>query len=396
MTAASLATIEVGAPALDAPAVAEALEGALAFCHPAVRGVTVDRATGCVRVSVAGPAAEVDAVRAAVARVVELSAAAHRFVPQLEPLWRRAAAGRWTDGDGALARFCDRFVRPLGPGQWALIGPAARLRAALDRRLAAIAAAAGAEAWHLPSIESTDHLLPRTGYLASHGQYVTWGVHLSPEVGSLERFTRAAREEQLGFPRAEHQVQPTGFILEPLVCHNVYRALAGARLDGACAITALGNCYRFEGHRFAPLVRQWEFSMREAVLLGPGDGIRRLREQLLADSLALCEELDLAATLEVATDPFFVSEAGAAHAFQAMQATKLELRIALGAGQASAAASFNLHGEHFSEPMDLRDRDGRLVETACVGWGLERWLAGFVARWGADPGGWPDLEWLRL
>src|SRR4029079_5016240 len=130
-------------------------------------------------------------------RVAELSLASYRFVPDSEPLWTRAPGGashiahlagvRHTApaqpgprGDIAhLAAVRERALVELGPGQFVLTGPAATLRASIDARFQRLALACGAEPWHLPSIESTGDLLPRVGYLASHGQHVTWGVHLT-------------------------------------------------------------------------------------------------------------------------------------------------------------------------------------------------------------------------
>jgi hypothetical protein len=73
-----------------------------------------------------------------------------------------------------------------------------------------------------------------------------------------------------------------------------------------------------------------------------------------------------------------------------MGSTKVEFKLRIDDGVRTAAASFNRHGRHFSEPMDIRAEDGGdPAETACAGFGLERWMAAFVARWGAEPGGWP-------
>ena len=82
-------------------------------------------------------------------------------------------------------------------------------------------------------------------------------------------------------------------------------------------------------------------------------------------------------------------EAASARTYQALRSTKLELSLALGDGRAIAGASFNLHGTHFTEPMAIVDEHGQRLETACVGWGIERWMAAVVARWGAEPDGWP-------
>jgi len=371
--------------AAPAPALA-GLEADLAFCHPAIEAVLAVGAGGIAVRAAPHDEAEAESVRREVKRVAELSIASYRFVPDSEPLWTRRAGG--DSNLGALAGFRERFMVDLGPGQYALIGPAAALRSSIDARFQDLAVACGAEPWHLPSIEATGDLLPRVGYLASHAQHVTWGVHLTPRFDSLRRFAADARRSGATAPGAEHEVTPAGFILEPVVCHNVYRALAGARLDGTRLITALGSCYRFEGCRFAPLLRQWEFSMREAILIGPPEPLRRLRERILAATLEVASQLDLGGALEIATDPFFVSEAGSARAFQAMQSTKLELRLDLGGGAATAAASFNLHGTHFSEPMDIRGPGGELLETACVGWGIERWMAALVARRGPEPSAW--------
>ncbi|MBK9035574.1 MAG: hypothetical protein IPL61_30675 [Myxococcales bacterium] len=363
---------------------AQGLDGDLAFAHPAIVGVDqIDRARGRVAVRLAPtPVDDADVARQ-VAAAVTASLASFRLVATTEAAWQRTAPV----DDAALAAFVAANVLTLGPGQYALRGPAAQLRAALDRRLAALAAEVGAEPWHLPSIESTSDLLRLTGYFSSHPQHVTWGFHLPPRFEDLKAFARAARAEALAAPAAD-RAQPTGFILEPFVCHNVYRALRGARVGAGQAVTALGNCYRFEGHRFAPLERQWEFSMREAVLLGGRDYVVATRARLIELTQALVDELDLDATLEVATDPFFAAEAASLRTFQAMRSTKLELRLAIGGGARVAAASFNLHGGVFATPMDIRG-DADATETACVGWGLERWMAAVVARWGGTPSAWP-------
>jgi hypothetical protein len=94
---------------------------------------------------------------------------------------------------------------------------------------------------------------------------------------------------------------------------------------------------------------------------------------------SLARELDLDAQLEVATDPFFVSEAASARTFQAMRSTKLELKLGIDASTTTAATSFNLHGTHFTSLMKIGDG---AAETACIGFGLERWMAAIVARWG--------------
>lgn len=357
----------------------------LAFCHPAIRGVAGIDAAG-VELDVDEDGEE---LRAQVQGVIELSVASYRFLRNTAPLWRHEALGRYAGGREGIDGFVARHVIELGPGQYAYTGAAARLRVAVDARLQAIARRAGAEPWHLPSIEQTSDLMPATGYLASHGQYLTFGYRLPCHFEKIRRFAAEAKAHGVERPEDPRELVPTGFVLEPFVCHNVYRALRGAVLDEGRAITALGTCYRHEGFRFVPLLRQWEFSMREVVLVGPPAYVAAQRDRMLVMLQELAAELDLDARLEIATDPFFVSEAASARTYQAMASTKLELALALDERRACAAASLNLHGTHFTTPMNITAPGGALLETACVGIGVERWMAAIVARWGASSGGWP-------
>lgn len=378
--------VHVAAPALASasPAALAGLPADLAFCHPAIAAVTAVTPAGVELVV----DEDSDDLRAQVAQVVALSVASYRFVRSQPALWRHQALPRYVRAAG-LDDFIARHTLELGPGQYALCGPAARLRTWLDERLRRLALDFGAEPWHLPSIEGTGDVLAETGYLASHAQHVTFGYRLPCHFERLRSFADGARARRLEYPDDPRDLEPTGFILEPFVCHNVYRALRGATIRGERAITAAGTCYRHEGFRFAPLVRQWEFSMREVVLVGDAAHLGRQRERLITATQELARELDLDARLEVATDPFFVNEAASARTYQAMRSTKLELTLALGDDRAIAGASFNLHGTHFTAPMRIVGGDGELAETACVGWGLERWMAAIVARWGAEPRAWP-------
>ena len=355
----------------------------LAFCHPDIERIVAVE-PGCVELDVARDTGD---LRHQIAAVVALSIRSYRFVRDEPALWRHHALPRYA-GRAALAEVISKHTITLGPGQHALVGPTARLRIAIDDRLRAIATAAGAEPWHLPSIEQTADLIPATGYLSSHAQYLTFGYRLPCHFEQLQRFAVAAKEQKLERPEVT-ALEPTGFILEPFVCHNVYRALRGARIDTGRTITALGTCYRHEGIRFEPLLRQWEFSMREVVLVGTPAFVAEQRARVLALTLALAVDLDLDARLQIATDPFFVSEAASKRTYQAMNSTKLELRLAIDERSATAAGSFNLHGQQFTEPMQIADGQGEPLETACIGWGLERWMAAVISRHGADAAKWP-------
>jgi hypothetical protein len=54
-----------------------------------------------------------------------------------------------------------------------------------------------------------------------------------------------------------------------------------------------------------------------------------------------------------------------------------------------AASSFNLHRDFYTSVYDIAFADETRAESACMGFGLERWLYAFVRQKGLDPAGWP-------
>lgn len=375
---------------VSAPVV-EGLKSDLAFCHPGINSIVrIDTVNGIIEIEIRDDLSEHehDDLRKQVASVVDMSVKSFRFVEQIPPLWNHVSNIPY-HGSNAVKEFAARYMTELGPGQYAYHGPANNLFVFFCNRIQKLSEEIGAEAWHLPSIEMSQDLIPQTGYFVSHPQLITFGYRLPPHYDKIQSFADAAKAKNLTGVEDSHILEPTGFILEPFVCHNVYRSLKKQHLNNGRMITAQGKCYRYEGFRFAPLLRQWEFSMREVVLVGERDFVMEVRQRCIDLTQAMVDELDLTAYLEIATDPFFVSVAASARTFQMMQSTKLELQLRIDDEESTAGVSFNIHGKHFTRPMEIRDANGEILETACVAYGIERWMAAFVARWSEDPAQWP-------
>jgi hypothetical protein len=122
------------------------------------------------------------------------------------------------------------------------------------------------------------------------------------------------------------------------------------------------------------LRRGWAFSMRELVCIGTEADCKTFRDRGSRAASALAGRLGLACTIEPAEDPFFAPTARGRALIQRLKELKLELRLDIGDGDSVAAASFNLHDQYFGERFDIRLRDGSPAFTACVAFGLERWL----------------------
>ena len=93
----------------------------------------------------------------------------------------------------------------------------------------------------------------------------------------------------------------------------------------------------------------------------------------------------------MATDPFFRPGARAKQVLQQLKELKHELLLPIGPRTTIAASSFNLHETFFGDAFDIRLPSGKPVVTACVAFGLERWLLAFLVRHGPDADTWPAI-----
>jgi hypothetical protein len=266
-------------------------------------------------------------------------------------------------------------------GQTSLTGPLLTLADDCDlafRRLAA--------RWH-----ATEERHPATlpapalaGHLRSFPQQATFPAALDPADANLNAFADGPVVAPDGTV-ALTRLAPVTAVLTPAACYPVYFGHRGERLTEPRYVTTRNTCFRREPH-YQPLRRQWSFSMREIVCLGtPTEAESFLDDARAAlDYFALL--IDLPLDWAPATDPFFRPHTSPGYLLQKIHPTKHE---ALYDGSL-ALGSVNLHHDHFGTAFDI-DRDGVAATTACVAFGIERWLFALTDRHGPDPDGWPDL-----
>jgi hypothetical protein len=70
---------------------------------------------------------------------------------------------------------------------------------------------------------------------------------------------------------------------------------------------------------------------------------------------------------------------------------KRELMLPIGGARSIAAASVNDHEGFFGEAFDIRCADGGWASSACVAFGVERWLLAVLAAYGPDAANWPAI-----
>ena len=272
-------------------------------------------------------------------------------------------------------------------GVTVLRGDVASLFRSLERAIGAICGLETSDEWRVPpAIDFA--ALGRAEYFASFPQWLTLASHLSDDPAVLQHV-------------AEHNaitaaVAPARVALNPAACYHVYSAFAGDVIDTPKIVTVQADCWRHEGRRYATLEREWAFTMREVVCIGSDDQARAFVARCIDRVTEFARALDLDATLVVATDPFFAPAASAKLMLQRLKELKRELLLPVHPTTRIAASSFNLHDTFFGESFDIRLANGEPATSACVAFGLERWLLAFLVRYGPDAARWPSLPHLDL
>jgi seryl-tRNA synthetase len=179
--------------------------------------------------------------------------------------------------------------------------------------------------------------------------------------------------------------------LAPAVCYHAYPEWEDRTLGAAPEVlTAVGRCYRHEDGNYVPLERLWDFTMREIIILGTRDQVEAHRRTLIERVGELVTHLELDASIEPATDPFFAAGDEGRKLMQQAAALKHELGLAVDAtGRRVAAASFNHHYDYFGTRFGFRLTNGEVAHSGCVAFGLERWVLAIVAQHGAGESEWP-------
>ncbi len=181
----------------------------------------------------------------------------------------------------------------------------------------------------------------------------------------------------------------TGVVLNPAACYPVYPSFQGTVPTEGRLVTMLNWVYR---HEPSPEpTRMQSFRVREFVRVGTPDQVVEWRDMWLQRGLKLLTDLGLPAKSDVATDPFFGRGGKVLAAGQKEQKLKFEVVIpVISLENPTAVCSFNYHQEHFGSTFEIKTPDGKVANTACLGFGLERVVMALLRTHGYQPDNWPN------
>jgi hypothetical protein len=241
------------------------------------------------------------------------------------------------------------------------------------------------------------NLLARCGYFEMHPNALSFVSHLVNDFDEIESFRQAnkSKTDGLYLTEAKAFAKPR-HCLNPAACFPCYEAFEGKQVPGdGMSLTWVGRVFRYESANTVGLDRLWEFNVRELVFLGGDQFIKERREQAVRLIQALLERWDLEGQIETATDPFFATVYATKALWQRSMDVKHELRLYLSPPDATAprsvaVGSVNLHGAFFGERFAISNGQGEPAHSACVGFGLERWVLALFTQYGFEAENWPE------
>ncbi|MGU3417456.1 amino acid--[acyl-carrier-protein] ligase [Methylobacterium sp. D54C] len=186
------------------------------------------------------------------------------------------------------------------------------------------------------------------------------------------------------------QQEATDIVLTPAACYPVY-PVAAAR----GALPAEGRLFDLQSYCFRrepslEPTRMQLFRMREYVRMGSPEQVLAFREAWLERGTAMIRALGLPLAIDAANDPFFGRAGRMLANNQRAQGLKFELNVPVNSvDKPTACLSFNYHQDHFGSTWELRQADGEVAHTACVGFGLERITLALLRHHGLDLAAWP-------
>jgi len=304
------------------------------------------------------------------------------------------------DGDATpeprsfLDRLFDRglLVRTGVDGLYGRSGAFESVVEALDRAITALGAADAAEVMRFPPGMSRKSF-EGSGYLKGFPNLAGTVHSFCGNEGDHARLLACldAGEDWTASQAA------TDIVLTPAACYPLYPVAAarGALPADGLLFDLQSYCFRHEPS-IEP-TRMQLFRMREYVRMGSPSQVLAFRERWLDRGTAFMRELGLPLAVDPANDPFFGRAGRMLANNQRDQGLKFELNVPVNSeDKPTACLSFNYHQDHFGATWGIRQADGEVAHTACVGFGLERITLALLRHHGLDLAAWPEAVRERL
>lgn len=264
-------------------------------------------------------------------------------------------------------------------GQSSFSGSLLRLYKQLDVLFCSWADVLNAKEYSFPPFLDANQM-KKLDYFKSFPHLITFPVTLDASENNLQSFADSSMDEEGSLKLTK--LSATKQVLTPAACYHFYDELEGANFQSAQILTTRCVCFRNE-KEYQPLRRQWAFSMREIVCISSMEEVQAFLEefeQKLEKYFALNK---FPVKFEYATDPFFNPKSNPKYLLQKLEPVKKEM---IYNGELSIG-SLNFHRNFFGETFQI-SHQREAAFSACVAFGLERWMYMILNERGLQENGW--------
>ncbi|AEF95701.1 serine--tRNA ligase [Methanotorris igneus] len=287
-----------------------------------------------------------------------------------------------------------------GRGQWFYAPPMAALFRAMEELIVEeVVKKLGFEECLFPKLIPLE-IMYKMRYLEGlpEGMYYVCPPKREPEL--FEEFVSEMMiKKEIPIEKLKNLLRDPGYVLAPAQCEPFYQFFDHEMIDVDKPIKFFdrsGWTYRWEGGGARGLDRVNEFLRVECVWIGSPEFVEKTRDETLKYAEKLAEKLDLEYWVEVGDDPFYLEgRKKEDRGIEFPDVPKYEMRLLLphikDERKGVAVTSANVHGTHFVEGFGIKDYKGRRVWTGCTGYGITRWVVGFLAQYGFEFDDWPEL-----
>jgi seryl-tRNA synthetase len=187
------------------------------------------------------------------------------------------------------------------------------------------------------------------------------------------------------------------YVLAAAQCEPFYEFLSHEVIDREELPIKLydksGWTYRWESGGAKGIDRVHEFQRIETVWLGTPEQTNEIRDQTVQMAQQLANDLELEWYTEIGDDPFYLEGRKTENRdIEFPEVPKYEMRLKVpGQDKGVAVVSGNNHGTHYIQGFSIKEAHKDKIWTGCTGFGLTRWIFGFLAQKGFDKENWPQL-----
>ena len=225
-----------------------------------------------------------------------------------------------------------------------------------------------------------------TGYVRKTPQYAIFCSTVNESLKDLEQTDAAMHDKKV-----KEIIKEPRFALSPSACFHTYIEYKDKTLKDNTIVTFRQNVFRNEGRlNYNEIGRLCDYHVREIVMIGSNEFILESRNKIMQKSKDLMSKLQLIGDISLASDSFVVPKMQMYRKIQHIDKSKYEMHLNISPDKSISTASYNLHGKAFTDPFNISVENCEDTVTACVGFGLQRWVLAFLLQHGLNEESWPE------